>query len=260
MGGKQKPHYSSNVNSPDLIPVFINSGTDIEQYEAWLEESLRKGKFIDKECRRRCEECLEGKHGSAMRHGVLEVCQTFFSGDQVCGEAAGKTAAKLLKAICGSIGEIDGLRKKVDELNKALLAAPLAEGSHGPSAQPSRPLFGGEPLELLAIADGVTEDWSGKGSVRETLDALRSARTEDEALNALRVFNDAVRDEFINKNYRKYERIDTRLERLPPLFSVKSTAWEILRGKAYTVGNSEIDRALSTLSRLASSCCQLRRY
>ncbi len=253
----------------DQTPVIQSNGdpfllfpSTMAELKKWLEKDLRDCGFIDEDLCDDCKACLNGRHGKPLQQAVMQICRTFSCESPAHdSEAAGKTAAKLLKAICSSIVEIDDLQRNVNELKKALLEEPHAKGRDEPFAQPSQLLDEGKSHELQMIAEGVQAEWRRKEAIGAALDAMREARTAQAALNALRALNDAIRDEFINKNYRKYERTDSRLERLPYLFSISSNAWQrVLKDRAYAAGTSEIDKALSTLSRLATSCYELRRY
>ena len=101
--------------------------------------------------------------------------------------------------------------------------------------------------------------WRRLKPMAKACNDMKSAETEDAALNALSDAEEVVRDQFLREN--PIQEIESRaLHRIDPLFSSK--AWNALKLAVSSEADCicETDKALARLFRFASTCCRILRY
>ena len=122
---------------------------------------------------------------------------------------ADKVAAEILSALCEAnraAKTMENLRQTNERLRRELRARPNApdgrrEGTNGGA----EPLSDEERRLVRTVVDGVCPHWSSHEGLQGLWTDLSNAKTESEALEAIRKIGDCVRDEFLGENEHRGE-------------------------------------------------------
>lgn len=221
----------------------------VKKAKSWLKKVLED----DMKLCGRCAECLDGEHGEEVRRGVLELCLVY--SELAADDLAGQTATKLLRAVCAPLGEIDDLKKTVNDLKKQVDAAkaslhenpdPSTLKTSSVKAVVQRPLTHSERVRIKTAMNAITSFWRERPEISGPADELAAAGSDAEALEAIRKMECAIRCDFEGENSGV-----ARLKRLPAFFGDIA----VLNSSAPTSSPSGVDRALESLFAMARVYC-----
>ncbi len=233
-------------------PVFFFPSMDIAPLKAWLSRMNAANVILD-DTAAECLKALGGTSDKVGAKGIFEAIRFFsnWNREKENKEAdVEKVAAVILESLCKAETRIEWRDRPSSHVANPV-PSPL---SHSLSPEERR--------RLGAVADGVTIAWRRKNRMARACEAMKSAATEDEALEAIKEAEEAVRDEFVREN--PETGIDRGpLNRLEPLFTSQewNNLWSYVRKSIPDDSQClcEADRALSRLFRLSTVCCRVLR-
>ena len=232
-------------------PLFFLPGIDVNPLRK-LARDLADSQLLSDAEHAKCLQAIGGSSSRACYKGIFKTLE-FFANWHVERKKEAKPcelASVLLKAFCSDeTNERGNADVVLAECKK--IAADNGDGNGA-----SKPLTRDTRNLLRTAAEGVCTDWLNEGSkMIDVCNALIAAKTEEEALDALRAAEDALREAFIRKNLK-----NSYLNRLDPLFTSKAQL-ALQRGLPdYFDCGDEVAKALSSLFRFANTCCRTRNY
>ncbi len=176
------------IKASGTPPLFFLPSMDVQPLIDWT-VAFQKAGWLSVDESAECQKAFTSPNNRAK--GLYETIR-FFSqwGRMRENEAApDETASAIIRAICATIDEVDGLRRKVEELNKALREAPLA--AVGDDARNSQPSASAESQALSQTEAKMLNDFLDKAvrpnwrDVSQEARGIRDAKTVPEAVAAL---------------------------------------------------------------------------